>query len=222
MLRAKLTYLLFAMALIIALSFSIGIVCAEESTFFAIEKGANYVGGAGWYAGYVVSESGDFEMHISASGDEKAFPMEKVQIIVAESKAAFDGGVKSIAIDGVKIEKLTEGRPDYYKTPGGPFDESDYYGYNDEYVIKSELNFKEHHYPDGWYKLPVTIEFAAGANDKSKVAILCYGFDANGDPVETPFNQGTVFVLPEYVTPILGVAACFAGYGVFKIRAKTK
>jgi hypothetical protein len=58
----------------------------------------------------------------------------------------------------------------------------------------------------------VTIEFAAGANDKSKVVFLCYGSDANGNPVETPFNQGTLFVVPEYATPILGVAACFAAY----------
>ncbi len=209
------------MMLIVVLSLSVGVVLAEESTFFVIEKGAHYLGGKGWYAGYIVTESGTFEMRISASGDEKVFPIKEVRVIVAESKDAYDSGVKSIIIDGTKIEKIKEGTPDYYHATGGPFGEPDYYGYNDEYVI-AELTYKEHHYPDGWYKLSVTIEFAADANDKSKVVLLCYGLDANGNPVETPFNQGTLFVVPEYVTPILGVAACFAAYVAFKSRAFAK
>ncbi len=188
----------------------------EDPAMFIIAKEALYSGSSGWYAGYVVAgQSGTYTLNISATGSQRLFPVSNVKIIAVISDQAQAGGLSSLAINGVPITTFTAGIPAYYGANGGPFSEPDYYGYNDQYVIP-QLTYQQTHFPDQWYQITVTVDFASTATEKAKVMFLCYGIDSHGNPAKAPFSQVTLFVLPEYVTPILGVAACFGAYIVFQ------
>jgi hypothetical protein len=188
---------------------------ADDPAAFVVASGSTHSGGSGWCAGYVVNgQSGTFTLNIAVTGSQKQFPITGVKVIVAISDAAEAGGLASLSIDGTPITTWTPGAPPYYP-PGGPFQESDYYGYNDEYIIP-QLTFSEAHYPDNWYQLTVTINFAPTATQSSKVMFLCYGTDNDGNPVKTPFSEGTMFVIPEYIGPIIALCSCFAAYGAYK------
>jgi hypothetical protein len=218
--KAKFTSAFLVALLLMCMPLAVHIVwAADDPAFFVISKDAPYFGGSGWYAGYVVAgQSGTYKLNISATGLKELFPIGKVKIIVAISAKAQSGGLSLLSIEETKITKFTEGIPSYYGTHGGPFDEPDYYGYNDEYVIP-ELTYEEGHYPEGWYQVTLTVNFAPDATEDSKVMLFCYGEDSKGNPVETPFKQATLFVVPEYVTPLMGVVSCFAAYAVFRKRA---
>jgi len=47
---------------------------------------------------------------------------------------------------------------------------------------------------------------------------LCYGFDVSGDGVKTPFNEGTMFVIPELLSTLMGMGAFGAAFGLYWFR----
>ena len=106
-------------------------------------------------------------------------------------------------------------QPSYFP-PGGVFSEPDYYGYNDTYHI-AELTYSQSHHPTNHYDLHVTVTFAAGATENSKVRLLCYGIDSKGDAAKTPFSGGTLIVaLPEFTVAPVAVLVCFVAFAVYK------
>ncbi len=194
---------------------AMSIQSAYAGNMFVIALGSeDPPGGSGWFAGYVVyGQSGTYTLRISASGS--SFPITNVKVIVLISDAAQAGGLESLSIEGTPITTYTPGEPGYYGASGGPFAEPDYYGFNDQYVIP-QLTASEAKWPDNAKDVSVTVTFAAGAGSDSKVMFLCYGTNANGHSMKTAFSEGTMFVVPEYTAPIVGIGACFAAFVAFK------
>lgn len=197
----------------------------EDPVMFLVGDGATSSGGTGWYAGYVIcGQSGTYTLQISANGPATAFPVKNIKIIVCVSNEALSTATVTIGSDTaspLKLTSYTKGHPSYYIAQGGPFQEPDFYGYNDKYVINS-LRYDQIHYPKYSYPLQVTVTFAPGATQNSKVMFLCYGTDANGQPAETSFSNGTLIVpTPEFAYALIPVIACFAGYGVY-IKKKSR
>ena len=226
MLKIKLIGIVFCVSMLMFSSLAIGLAFAQtdnDPSAFIIAQNAAYVGGSGWYAGYVVTgQSGTYTLNISVTGSQGDFPISNVKIIVTVNDAAQAGGLSSLSINGDPITTFTPGAPSYYGASGGPFSEPDFYGYNDQYTIK-QLTYAQAHHPDNWYQIPVTVNFASGADGQNaKVMFLCYGTDYKGNDVKTPFSggtlfvPGTLFVVPEYISPILALFAFFAAYIVFK------
>jgi hypothetical protein len=136
--------------------------------------------------------------------------------LVSDEAAA--SGIQSLSIQDKQISAFTKGIPNYYGAKGGPFNEPDYYGYNDSEVIP-QLTFDEGHYPEKAKLVTVSIQFSSSATENSKVMFLCYGTDAHGNGLKTAFSTGTLFVTPEYsLGGIVAFAACFCGYIIFKKR----
>jgi hypothetical protein len=201
----------------------IGLVTAqtvdEDPVFFVVGDGSTYSGGVGWYAGYVISgDSGTYTLQISANGPESRFPVTDVKVVVCVSDEAAQTATVTIAPNTahpltLKGYKTTQ--PSYFP-PGGVFSEPDYYGYNDTYHI-AELTYSQSHHPTNHYDLQVTVTFAAGATENSKVMFLCYGIDSKGDAAKTPFSGGTLIVaLPEFTVAPVAVLVCFVAFAVYK------
>jgi hypothetical protein len=213
--------------LMIALSLMLIVISSvsaqeDDPVIFIIGEGSTYVHGSGWYAGYVIyRRSGTYTLNISATGSESHFPITNVKVIVLASDEAAEGGLKSLSIEGVPIKGFQTGKPPYYIADGGPFKEPDYYGYNDTYVI-SELTFDEVHHPDHWVQITVTVEFQSTATTNSKIMFLCYGIDAKGKPAETPFSGGTMFVIPDLASTLVGLTAFGGAYGLYYLRKRKK
>jgi hypothetical protein len=130
--------------------------------------------------------------------------------------------ISLLKIEDQVINTFTPGKPAYYGPNGGVFAEPDYYGYNDAYTIR-QLTEAQAKWPDNHYTVTVTVEFGPHATQNSKVMFLCYGTDSADKPTETAFSKGTMFVVPEYIVPIMGIGACFAAYGGYtKIKGRSK
>jgi hypothetical protein len=196
----------------------------EDPVFFVVGDGSIYSGGVGWYAGYVISgDSGTYTLQISANGPEGRFPVTDVKVVVCVSDEATQTATVTIAPNTAKpmtIKSYTVGKPSYFP-PGGVFSEPDYYGYNDAYSI-AELTYSQTHHPTNHYDLQVSVTFAAGATENSKVMFLCYGIDSKGDPAKTPFSGGTLIVaLPEFAVAPVAVLVCFAAFAAYR-KQKTR
>jgi hypothetical protein len=191
----------------------------EDPVFFVIGDGANYSGGTGWYAGYVIcDQSGTYTLRISANGPQRLFPVKNTKVIVCVSNEALKTATVTIGSNTTTPLKLTsyiKDYPSYYGAKGGVFQEPDFYGYNDQYIIPT-LTYSQIHHPDNYYPLQVTVTFAPGATSASKVMFLCYGKDAAGWDAKTPFSEGTLIVpTPEYAYAPLSIVVCLAAYGVY-------
>lgn len=191
----------------------------EDPVFFVIGDGATYSGGEGWYAGYVIcDQSGTYTLHISANGPKKLFPVTNTKVIVCISDEAHETAtvvIGSNTTTPLTLTSYTQGPPAYYGASGGVFQEPDFYGYNDQYVIPS-LSYNEIHWPDHYYPLQVTVTFAPEATQDSKVMFLCYGTDAAGWPAKTPFSGGTLIVpVPEFIYVPFSIIACAAAYSIY-------
>ncbi len=188
----------------------------DDPSIFVIATDAHYIGGTGWYAGYMIEgESGTYTMNISLTGPAAAFPVTDIRVIAAISDEAQSGGLRLVQVNGVTLNNYTASVPTYYNAQGGPFSEPDYYGYNDQYIIP-ELTYEQSHFPTNWYQITVTVQFAPDATQNSKVVFLCYGTDHKGLPAKTPFSGGTLFMAPEYTVPALSIVACLAAFSVVK------
>lgn len=202
-----------------ALVLTVGAVCIQgvfAASVFVLVLDAEECGGSGWCAGSAVyGQSGTYTLKIAANGAQNAFPISNVKIIVLVSNEAAAGGLATLQIEGTTISTFTTGYPTYYGTSGGPFTEPDYYGYNDQYTIPT-LTYSEGHWPDNFKDVTVTITFSSSATANSKVMFLCYGTDANGKGLKTPFSGGTLFVVPEFPVPLVAVGASFAALAVYK------
>ena len=191
----------------------------EDPVMFLVGDGATYSGGTGWYAGYVIcGESGTYTIQISADGPAKAFPVENIKIIVCVSNEALSTATVTVGSDTstpLTLTSYTKGKPGYYGANGGAFQEPDFYGYNDQYIISS-LTYNQIHHPEYYYPLKVTVTFASSATQNSKVMFLCYGTDSAGQPARTPFSKGTLIVpTPEFAYAVIPIITCFAAYGVY-------
>jgi len=202
----KISLSLKGAVLIFCVVLSAGVIqlASASGTMFSIVLTSDDVQVSGWYAGYVVSGSGTYTLGVSATGSEASFPLHNIKVIVCVNTDAHDAGLQSLTIDGTPITVFNEGSPIYYGANGGPFAETDYYGYSDEYVIPT-LSYAEGHHPDNAKEVSVTINFNS-AYPNSKVMILCYGLDAQDKGMKTAFSNGTLFQLPEYE---LGALASF-------------
>jgi hypothetical protein len=195
----------------------------DDPVFFVIGEGSTYMGDNGWTAGYVITGSGTYTLDISATGPQNRFPVTDVKVVVCVSEEASQKATVTVAPNTANSLTVTSythtspASPPQYLPPGGLFSESDYYGYNDAYTIP-ELSYVQIHHPDSAYPLQVTVTFASGATQDSKVMFLCYGIDAKGDPAKTPFSGGTLFVLPEFelVAPVMVIGLCLVGFGVYR------
>lgn len=193
----------------------------EDPVIFVVGEGSTSPHGSGWYAGYViVGRSGTYILNISATGSPSQYPITDVKLIVLASDEAAGGGLKSISVEGVSIVGFQPGKPPYYTANGGPFQEPDYYGYNDTYVIPGGLTYDEAHHPDHARQITVTVEFQSTATKDSKIAFLCHGIEAKDMPAETPFSGQTMFTISELAGTILGLAAMGGAYGVYKVRKR--
>lgn len=194
----------------------------DDPAIFIIGEGSTYIGGSGWYAGYVIyGQSGTYKLNISATGSEYHFPITNVKVIVLASNETAAGGLQTLTIDGMSIIGFQTGKPPYYQANGGPFKEPDYYGYNDSYVIP-QLTYDEAHHPKHWVQITVTVEFAPKATTNSKIMFLCYGTDAKGNPAETPFSGGTMFAIPDLASTLMGLTAFGGAYGLYYQRKRKK
>lgn len=190
-------------------------ILAQEDPAFFVIGGTNYVGGSGWYAGYVITGSGTYELRIWATGSESQYPITDVKLIILISDEAQGGGLSFLAVNGIPISGWTPKKPDYYVPSGGPFSEPDYYGYH-EFTL-TDMTFNEVHWPDKPGRaVTVNIQFAPGATEASKVAFLCYGIDAKGQTAYTAFSKQTVFTVPELAT-IAGIVSMFGAFGLYSI-----
>jgi hypothetical protein len=207
------TILAFALVVIV------GTMCVQgvfAASLFTLVLGAEECDESGWCAGYVVyGQSGTYTFQISANSNEASFPISNVKVIVSVSDDAATGGLESLWIESTQITTFTEGPPTYYGASGDPFQEPDYYGYNDQYIIPT-LTYEEGHWPDNAKELTVTLTFSQTATTSSKVLFLCYGTTATGKGLKTAFSNGTLFVVPEFPIPLVAIGASFAAYAVFK------
>lgn len=205
------------------LSMFMMVVPAFAQSIFVIGQGSTDVGGTGWYAGYVITGvSGTYTLNISITGGANAFPFSNIKVIaLVSNESVLQGGLAKLIINGTQIDGFEVGKPAYFWPNGGPFSEPDFYGYNDTYVIP-ELTYAEAHHPDNWVQLPVTVEFSSTATEASKVMFVCYGFDVTGKDAKTPFSGGTMFVVPEVETTLIGFSAfaCAFGFYAWKRRGK--
>jgi hypothetical protein len=214
------TALLITTILLMSIVISSAFAQEDDPAIFIIGEGSTYIGGSGWYAGYVIyGQSGTYKLNISATGSQRQFPIKNVKVIVLASNETANGGLKSLSINGTSIIGFKRGKPQYYVANGGPFQEPDYYGYNDTYVIP-QLTFNEAHHPEHWIQLTVTVEFEPTATTKSKIMFLCYGTDAQGKSVETPFSGGTMFVIPDLASTLMGLTAFGGAYGLYYLRKR--
>ena len=206
--------------LLVSMVISSALAQEDDPVIFIIGEGSTYVGGNGWYAGYVIyGRSGTYTLNISATGSEKHFPITNVKVIVLASKEAATGGLEFIIIEGTSIIGFQTGKPPYYVANGGPFKEPDYYGYNDTYVIP-QLTYDDGHHPDHWVQITVTVEFKPTATTNSKIMFICYGTDAKGKPAETPFSGGTMFAIPDLASTLMGLTAFGGAYGLYYLRKR--
>ena len=211
-----------AIAILMAITVgALGFQVTSAGTMFVIVLGSQDVGGSGWFAGYVVNgQSGTYTLRVSASGSEKSFPISDVKVIVLVSDEAASGGIQSLSINNVPVSGFTKGTPSYYGANGGPFSETDYYGYNDNYSIP-QLSYSQGHYPDTAQNITVNLQFSSLATVASKVMFLCYGTDAKGQALKTAFSNGILMVVPEYALGgLVGLGACFVAFAIFKKRYK--
>jgi hypothetical protein len=78
------------------------------------------------------------------------------------------------------------------------------------------LTYNQIHHPEYYYPLQVTVTFAPGATQNSKVMFLCYGVDSKGDAAKTPFSEGTLITpAPEFMYAPISIIVCLAAYGVY-------
>lgn len=198
----------------------------DPSIFLIVTDGqGQYVGGNGWYAGFVVRGSGTYTLQIFGTGGEYSglWPVTNVHIVVAISVEAHSGGLESLAINGVSITGFNAGQdPNWPRGPGhsigGPFSEEDYYGYNDSYIIPGGLTLTNGTRINPKI-LTIDISFSSSATMASKVALLAYGTDNKCRPAKTPYSGGVTFVVPELAVSLLTLAP-FAAFGVYKLRRK--
>jgi len=200
---------------ILALLLGVTAVAAQEEdpAIFVIitDSSGYYVGGEGWYAGYVVYGSGTYTLQMYANGgNSHLWPVTDVHIVVAISDEAAGGGLTSLKINETEIDGWTHGPCTNWpmgpgESVGGPFMEPDYYGYNDTGYIVPELSLTS-----GTMRNPkiliVEVTFSDTATTDSKIALLAYGTDAIGQPAKTPYSGGTTFVVPELGTLLLTLA----------------
>jgi hypothetical protein len=206
--------------LLMSIVISSALAQEDDPVIFIVGEGSTYVGGSGWYAGYVIcGRSGTYKLNISATGSEGHFPIPKVKVIALASYEAATSGLKSLSIEGMSIIGFQTGKPPYYVANGGPFQEPDYYGYNDAYVIP-QLTYEEAHHPDHWVQITVTVEFMPTATTNSKIMFLCYGTDAKGRPAKTPFSGGTMFAIPDLASTLIGLTAFGGAYGLYYLRKR--
>jgi len=216
--------ILLAITMLLLTSMTIFPTLAQEDdpVIFIISPTATYMGGSGWYAGYViVGRSGTYTLDISATGSQMQYPITNVRVIALASDEAVVGGLKSLYIEGMQIIGFQTGKPPYYVANGGPFQEPDYYGYNDTYVIP-QLTYDEAHHPDHWEQITVKVEFQSTATINSKIMFLCYGTDAQGKPAESPFSGGTMFVIPDLAGTLVGLTAFGSAFGIYSLRKRRK
>ena len=206
--------------LLVSMVISSALAQEDDPVIFIIGEGSTYVGGSGWYAGYVIcGRSGTYTLNISATGSKEHFPITNVKVIVLASDEAATEGLEFLTIEGTSIIGFQTGKPPYYVANGGPFKEPDYYGYNDTYVIP-QLTYNDAHYPDHWVQITVTVEFKPTATTNSKIMFLCYGIDAKGKPAETPFSGGTMFAIPDLASTLMGLTAFGGAYGLYHLRKR--
>ena len=211
-----------AIALVLAITVGAsGFQVTSAGTMFVIVLGSQDVGGSGWFAGYVVNgQSSTYTLRVSVTGSEKSFPISNVRVIVLVSVEAASGGIQSLSINGAPVAGFTKGTPSYYGANGGPFNEPDYYGYNDSYSIP-QLSYSQVHYPDNAQNITINLQFSSSATINSKVMFLCYGTDAKGQALKTAFSNGTLMVVPEYALGgLVAFGACFFAFAVFRKRYK--
>jgi len=216
---------LVALAVLLSVA-SVAAVEEDPSIFvIIIDSTGYYLGGTGWYAGYVVYGSGTYSLQIFATGGENSglWPVSDVHIVVAISDEAAGGDLSSLKINGVSITGFTLGPdPNWPVGPGesvgGPFSEPDYYGYNDTYVVPGGLTLSSGT-RDNPKILTVEVSFSASATANSKIALLSYGTDAKGKPAKTPFSGGTTFVIPELSTLFL-IMAPFMALAAYTFKRK--
>lgn len=194
----------------------------EDPSIFVIGQGSTPMGGTGWFAGFAIyGSSGTYTLNISATGGETHYPITDVHLIALASDEAASGGLQALSIEGIPIIGFQPGKPAYYQKSGGPFQETDYYGYNDTYTIP-QLTFEEANHPDHWKLVTVTIQFSSSATVDSRIAFVCHGTDNNGLAAETPFTEQTLFVIPEFSSIILGLTAMVSAYGIYYMRKRGK
>jgi len=194
----------------------------DDPVIFIVGEGSMYMHGSGWYAGYAIYGcSGTYILNISATGSPGHYPIINVKVIALASDEAAGGELKSLTIEGMPIFGFQTGKPPYYTANGGPFQEPDYYGYNDTYVIP-QLTYDEAHHPEHWKQITITVEFQPTATTNSKIMFLCYGTDNKGQPAETPFSGGTMFTIPELASTIIGFTTMIGATGVYRLRRYRK
>jgi hypothetical protein len=206
--------------LLMSMVISSALAQEDDPVIFIIGEGSTYVGSKGWYAGYVIyGRSGTYTLNISATGGSCRFPIKNVKVIVLASEEAATGGLESLTVNGTPIIGFQSEKPPYYSAKGGPFQESDYYGYNDTFVIP-QLTYAEAHYPEHWVQITVTVEFNLTATTNSKIMFLCHGTDAEEKSAETPFSGGTMFVIPDLESTLMGITAFGGAYGLYYLRKR--
>jgi hypothetical protein len=193
------------------------IQAASAATLFSVVLSSEDVNQTGWFAGYVAYGSGTYTLSISASGSQNTFPITNIKVIVCVSDEAAAGGVQSITIESTPISDYTQGVPQYYGANGGPFSESDYYGYNDNFVIP-QLTYSEAHHPENAKNIAITIQFSSTATPNSKVMFLCYGINAQGQGLKTAFSNGSLIIpTPEYgLGSLVAFTVCISAFLVVK------
>lgn len=225
---ARKQFVILALAILLGFTYVAAQVKAGGSIFLLItDSSGYYVGGTGWYAGYVVvGVGGTYDLEIFATGGENNghWPIRDVHIVAAISDEAAGGGLTSLKIDGVSITGWTPGLcPNWPVGPeeggvGGPFSEPDYYGYNDAYVVPGGLTTTSGTREDP-KPLVVEVSFGASATSDSKVALLAYGIDAKDQWLKTPYSGGTTFIVPELGTLLLTLAP-FAALTAYAFKRK--
>jgi hypothetical protein len=225
----------------ILLVFALGILCiplasASTGTLFIIGDGSTDLANAGtWQCGYVIEGSpGTHTYTLRITSTHNVGALTNVHVVALISDAAADGGLQKIVLSSSKTSSLTLNCPDsftednggalfagIYGANGGPAALSDYYGFNNAYVIQSLTQAETDKTTTTGFPVTVEITFAPHATVDSKVYFLVYGTTANGDQVKAPFSGGTLFEAPEYLFGgLVATAACFGAFGVVKLKSK--
>jgi|WetSurMetagenome_2_1015567.scaffolds.fasta_scaffold86847_3 hypothetical protein len=68
---------------------------------------------------------------------------------------------------------------------------------------------------------PQKITITISGDNVIKVLVLVMGHDANDDSTtglgqRSPYSESTLFVLPEYSLPLIGICSCFAAFAIYK------
>jgi len=190
-----------------------------RAEIYVIGEGSSYWGSTGWFSGYVIKgRSGTYALNISVTGSQAFFPITDLHVVALISHEAMDGGLKSLSIQGMPIVSFQEGIPPYYLNGDGPFREDDYFGYNDSYVLPSNLTYAEAHWPTDAKEVLVEVEFHPKATAESKVAFICYGMNFYSDIVKTSFKNQTMFMIPEFESAVMGLTAMCLAFGIYGLR----